>query len=485
MIGESARRLGPTDPAFPDQKDQRTASDDTQGLSAQTGPDRYDRPAMTNRPDSEQPHVVIIGAGFGGLYAAKRLESSPLSVTLIDRKNHHTFQPLLYQVATAALNPADIASPIRSILRDQKNVRVVLGEVTSIDRTNRRVDYAGGSIGYDYLIVASGATHSYFGHDEWARLSPGLKTLEDAVEIRRRILLAFEAAEQETDVWKRAELLTFVIVGAGPTGVELAGSLSEIARHTIIRDFRTIERTDTRVILVEATKHVLPQYEEKLSASAKRQLEKIGVEVMTGTPVNDIREDRVVLEGGGVIRTRTVLWAAGVRASPLARSLDTELDKAGRVAVTETLNVPGDPRVFVVGDLARFDHDGEIVPGVAPAAIQQGRHAAANIERASRGEDLKKFTYRDKGMLATIGRAAAVARIGKFSFDGFPAWIVWLAVHIATLIGFRNRVLVLIGWAWAYISWTRGSRLITDVVPSAELVEESPGEQIEKGGDDE
>ncbi|MBW3563198.1 MAG: NAD(P)/FAD-dependent oxidoreductase [Acidobacteria bacterium] len=440
---------------------------------------------MTDRRERAKADVVIVGAGFGGLYAARQLEDSGLSVTLIDRKNHHTFQPLLYQVATAALNPADIASPIRSILRDQKNVRVVLGDVTSIDRTNRRVVYAGGSVDYDYLIVATGATHSYFGHDEWARISPGLKTVEDAVEIRRRILLAFEAAEQETDEWKRSEFLTFVIVGAGPTGVELAGSLSEIARHTIIRDFRTIERADTRVILVEATPHVLPQYDEKLSASAKRQLEKIGVEVMTGIPVNDIREDRVVLEGGGVIHTRTVLWAAGVRASSLARSLDTELDKAGRVVVTETLNIPGDPRVFVVGDLARVEHDGETVPGVAPAAIQEGRHAAANIERASRGEQPEKFTYRDKGMLATIGRAAAVAKIGKFSFDGFPAWIVWLAVHIATLIGFRNRILVLIGWAWAYISWTRGSRLITDVVRSAELVAEPPEEQIEKGSEEE
>jgi NADH dehydrogenase len=408
-----------------------------------------------------RPRVVIVGSGFGGLYAAKALASAPVDVTILDRHNYHLFQPLLYQVATAALNPSDVAMPIRHIVRRQKNTTVILGEAASIDTTNRLVKLTDGELAYDYLIVGTGATHSYFAHPEWERDAPGLKTIEDALEIRRRVLLAFEAAERETDPSRQAAWLTFIIVGGGPTGVELAGSLSEIARHTMLRDFRRIDPRKARVILVEGREHVLPTYPTDLSLEARRQLETLGVEVITGATVSAIGGHEVRV-GDTSLASHTVLWAAGVQASPLARSLGVPLDKAGRVLVQPDLTIPGHPEVFVIGDLAALQQaDGSLVPGVAPAAIQQGNHAAANIGCALRGEPLAPFRYRDKGSLATIGRAAAVADFGKFRMSGFLAWMAWLTIHIFFLIGFRNRFLVITQWAWAYVTYQRGARLIT------------------------
>jgi NADH:ubiquinone reductase (H+-translocating) len=415
--------------------------------------------------DGRRPEVVIIGGGFGGLYAARALSRAPVRVTLIDRRNHHLFQPLLYQVATAGLNPADIAYPIRGILRRQKNVRVLLAEARRIDTAHRRVEIDGGVLEYDYLIVATGATHSYFGHEEWAEVAPGLKSIEDALEIRSRVLLAFEAAEREHDPDRRAEWLTFVVVGGGPTGVELAGSLSEIALHSLKRDFRSIDTSCAKVILLEGLDRVLPPYPEELSEKARRQLVKLGVDVRTGAMVTGI-DDRGVTVGEERIAARTVLWGAGVAASPLARTLGAPLDRAGRVLVEPDLTVPGHPEVFVIGDLAAVSIPGGegAVPGVAPAAIQEGRHAAASIQRAIEGDEREPFRYRDKGSLATIGRAAAVAHIGRLKLSGFLAWLAWWAVHIFFLIGFRSRVLVMFAWAWSYLTFQRGARLITGEV---------------------
>ena len=401
-------------------------------------------------------HIVILGGGFGGLYAARELRNVEADVTVVDRRNFHLFQPLLYQVATAALNPSDIAAPIRSILRRQKNVSVILGEATSIDTHKRIVKLNEGEVAYDYLVVATGATHSYFAHPEWERDAPGLKTIEDALEIRRRVLLAFEEAERETDPERQRAWLTFVIVGAGPTGAELAGALSEIARQTMLRDFRRINPSSARVILVEGKERVLPTYPADLSAKAEAQLKKLGVEVITNAIVTDLNEHEVCI-GDKTIPTRTVLWAAGVQASPLAASLGVPLDRAGRVVVEPNLTIPGHPEVFVIGDLAAVPD----VPGVAPAAIQEGIHVARNIERAIEGQPLRAFHYHDKGSLATIGRAAAVAEVGRFHISGFLAWFAWLAIHIFFLIGFRNRLLVLLQWAWAYVTYQRGARLIT------------------------
>lgn len=404
-----------------------------------------------------EPHVVILGAGFGGLYAAKELRHTAARVTIVDRRNFHLFQPLLYQVATAALNPADIASPVRSILHDQKNLTVVLGEATAIDAHRKIVKLTDGELAYDYLIIATGATHSYFGHPEWERFAPGLKTIEDALEIRRRVLLAFESAERETDPEAQRAWLTFVVVGGGPTGVELAGALAEIATQTMVRDFRRINPSSARVILVEARDHVLPVYPTKLSAKAEQQLRGLGVEVMTGVVVKNIDEHSVAV-GDHQIATRTVLWAAGVEASGIAKTLDVALDRAGRVMVNADLSIPGHPQAFVAGDLAALDKP---VPGVAPAAIQEGIHAARNIMRMIEGQQPRPFRYRDKGSLATIGRAAAVADIRGIRLSGFVAWFAWLAIHIFFLIGFRNRLLVILQWAWAYVTSQRGARLIT------------------------
>jgi len=408
------------------------------------------------------PHIVILGGGFAGLYTARGIRRVPARVTLVDRHNYHLFQPLLYQVATAGLNPSDIAAPIRSILRKQENVEVLLGEADAIDVAQKRVQLVdGGSLSYDFLVVATGATHSYFGHPEWEQFAPGLKTIDDALEIRRRVLLAFEAAEREQDPDVRQALMTFVVIGAGPTGVELAGALSEIARQSMVRDFRHIRPESARVILLEGRDRVLPPYPPELSENARKQLVELGVEVITGAVVTEV-SDREVKFGERTITTRTVLWGAGVQASPLAKSLGAPLDRAGRVLVEPELTIPGHPEVFVIGDLAAAQqYDGSFVPGVAPAAIQEGQHTALNLERAVAGQPLRAFRYRDKGSLATIGRAAAVADFGKVKFGGFLAWMAWLVIHIFFLIGFRNRFLVITQWAWAYLTYQRGARLIT------------------------
>lgn len=406
-------------------------------------------------PDRAQ--VVIIGAGFAGLNAAKSLKNVDVDVTIIDRRNFHLFQPLLYQVASAALNPSDIAYPIRSVFRRQANVRrIVMGNVMGIDLERRRVKLdEGAAVQFDYLVVASGATHSYFGNDHWSEFAPGLKTIEDALYIRRQILSAFEEAERHPE--RARELLTFVVVGAGPTGVEMAGAMAEIAVHAMENEFKHIDPKSSRVVLIEGAPHVLPVYPESLSIKAKRQLETLGVEVVTGSLVESIDGKGVTLGDGTRIDSETVLWAAGVKASPLGELLGAPLDRAGRVAVESDLSIPGSRNVFVVGDLATVPE----VPGVAPAAMQMGRHVARLIRSDLRGKARQPFAYRDKGSLATIGRARGVADFGAVRFSGFLAWVSWLAVHIFYLIGFRNRILVLISWAWSYVSFRRGARIIT------------------------
>jgi NADH dehydrogenase len=410
---------------------------------------------------TQQPaRIVIVGAGFGGLTAARRLRGKDVRVTVVDRQNHHLFQPLLYQVATAALSPSDIASPIRRILRGRKNVEVVLGEAAAIDLESKRVVLTDGAVPFDYLIVATGAAHSYFGHDEWAPFAPGLKSIDDALEIRRRVLFAFEAAEREPDAELKRAWLTFVIVGAGPTGVELAGALTEIARHALARDFRHIDPAQARVILLEGSPRVLPAYVEPLSERARRQLEGMGVEVRTGQVATAIDAHGVGV-GSERIESRTVLWAAGVAASPLARSLGAPLDRAGRVHVEPDLTIPGRDDVYVIGDLASLVQDGKPVPGVAPAAMQEAEHAVRNLRLTLQGKPRLPFRYHDKGSLATIGRAAAVADFGRIKLSGGVAWLAWLFIHIFFLIGFRNRFVVLFLWAWSYITYDRGARLIT------------------------
>jgi NADH dehydrogenase len=405
---------------------------------------------------------VIIGAGFAGLNAAKGLKGAPVEITIIDRRNFHLFQPLLYQVAAAALNPSDIAYPIRSIFRRQSNIAaILLAEVSAIDLKRRvaRLD-DGSEVAYEYLIVGAGATHSYFGKDEWASLAPGLKTIEDALHIRGRILAAFEAAERDPESAER--LLTFVVVGGGPTGVELAGALIEIAVHSMEREFHAIDPGSARVILVEGADRVLPVYPEPLSESARRQLESLGVDVRVGTIVDLVDHSGVTLADGERIEAANVLWAAGVKASALGAGLGAERDQAGRVVVEEDLSLPGHEEVFVVGDLAVIPG----VPGVAPAAMQMGRHAARGIRADLAGEPRSKFRYRNKGSLATIGRARGVAHFPRLDFSGFPAWFAWLAIHIFYLIGFRNRILVLVSWAWSYLTFRRGARIITEVPPT-------------------
>jgi NADH dehydrogenase len=410
---------------------------------------------------AQDPHVVIIGSGFGGLAAGRALGRARVRITIVDRSNHHLFQPLLYQVATAALSPADIAAPIRRIFRHQANVRVLLAEATAVDVDLKRVVLQDGSIGYDTLILATGATHAYFGHDDWAASAPGLKSLKDALRIRQRVLMAFEIAERETDLARRRAWMTFVIVGAGPTGVELAGTLAEVTRQTLARDFRHINTASARVILVEAAPRVLGAYAADLSEKARKQLENLGVAVWTGVQVTGIDSDGVTI-GAERIHSHTVIWAAGVAASPLAQTLGVPLDQAGRVLVDPELTIPGHDDVYVIGDLAHVEHEGSLVPGVAPAAMQQGRHAALNIVRTLRGQSRVPFRYVDKGMLATIGRGAAVAKVGPIKASGFVAWLLWLFVHILFLIGFRNRIVVMLQWAWLYFTFDRGARLITE-----------------------
>ncbi|MGI8561077.1 MAG: NAD(P)/FAD-dependent oxidoreductase [Luteimonas sp.] len=413
------------------------------------------------KPATDMPHVVIVGGGFAGLWATRALASAPVRITLVDRCNHHLFQPLLYQVATAGLSAPDIAAPLRHILRRQANVMVLMDEAIGIDTTHREVRLLGhDAIAYDYLLVASGATHAYFGHDDWARFAPGLKTLDDALLIRRRILSAFERAEAEADAEARRALMTFAIVGGGPTGVELAGTLAEIARHTLKHEFRRIDPRQARVLLLEAGPDVLPTFPDALSEKARRQLQRLGVEVRTGVPVNAIDADGVLV-GEERIAARTVLWAAGVAASPLARSLGVALDRAGRVPVQPDLSVAGVPEIFVGGDLAALQRpDGRPVPGVAPAAKQMGRHVAAAIRARIERRPTTPFRYRDYGNLATIGRMAAVVDFGRLRLSGAPAWWFWLLAHIFFLIGFRNRLAVLLDWTWAYWSHQRAARII-------------------------
>jgi NADH dehydrogenase len=424
------------------------------------------------------PHVVIVGAGFAGLYATRTLAKANVKITLIDRRNHHTFQPLLYQVATAALSPGEMAYPIRHIFEDDENVSVLLARVTGFDLQSHKVLLDDDELAYDYLIVAAGATHAYFGHPEWARFAPGLKTVEDATEIRRRMLLAFEIAERHARLHHAPERINFIVVGGGPTGVELAGALSEIAQHVLASDFRSIDPRSTNVKLVEAGPRILPAFDEALSASAVRQLQKLGVEVMTNTAVTGIDEDHVYC-GDRAFPASVVLWAAGVAASPLGKLLGAPTDRAGRVQVQPDLTIPGHPEVFVLGDLAAvIQGNGKPVPGVAPGAIQMGQYAGATILGDLRGDKRKAFRYWDKGSLATIGRSSAVADIAGFKMSGFTAWLSWLFIHLLFLIGFQSRIQVVWEWFWAYITFHRGARLITgssrSVVPPAVGVEKLP-----------
>ena len=407
-----------------------------------------------------RPRVVILGGGFGGLYCVKALRRADVDITVVDRHNYHLFQPLLYQVATASLSPADVASPIRGILKGHENTEVWLAEAERIDPDRRIVHLDDGRLEYDYLVVATGVTHAYFGNDQWAERAPGLKTVDDALEIRRRFLLAFEAAEREADPEARRRLLTFVIVGAGPTGVELAGAMAEIAAESIPRDFRFINTASARILLLEGADRVLPPYPPDLSESARKQLERLGVEVRTGAMVTDIDEAGVHV-GDELITAGNVFWAAGVAASPLGESLGAELDSSGRVHVADDCSLPDHPEVFVIGDLAHIEQDGETLPGVAQVAIQSGRHAARMISSDLHGRDRTPFRYNDKGNLATIGRHAAVADFERLKFGGFFAWFLWVFIHILYLIGFRNRLLVMIQWAWAWLTYARGIRLIT------------------------
>jgi NADH dehydrogenase len=408
------------------------------------------------------PHVVILGGGFGGLTAARRLAGTAARITLVDRRNHHLFQPLLYQVATASLAAPSISAPLRQILRRQPNATVLLDEVTGVDIVHRRVQLTHGELHYDFLVVATGATHSYFGHDDWEPFAPGLKTLDDAFLIRRRVLLAFERAERETDAGHRQSWLNFIVVGGGPTGVELAGTLIELARHTLPRDFRRSDPRRASVRLIEAGPRLLSTYDPALSEKARTQLEHLGVEVHTGVAVTAIDAEGVKL-GERRLHARTVLWAAGVAASPVGRMLGAPLDRAGRVQVRPDLSLPGHPEVFVVGDLAGvMQADGAPVPGVAPAAKQMGKHVGTIIRaRLKGGDDLSAFRYRDDGSLATIGRMAAVAQFGKLKLSGFVAWAVWLLAHIFFLIGFRNRLVVMLDWASAYFTHQRGARIVS------------------------
>ena len=408
------------------------------------------------------PHLVVVGGGFAGLWATRALARERIRITLVDRRNPHLFQPLLYQVATAGLSAPDIAAPLRHILGHQRNVEVRLGEVVAIDKQARQIRMADGStLDYDSLLLATGATHAYFGNDQWADDAPGLKTLDDAIALRRKLLLAFERAEAEPDPTKKAAWLSFAIVGGGPTGVELAGTLAEIARHTLRNEFRHIDPASAKVRLVEAGPRVLSSFPEVLSLKARRQLEKLGVEVLTGTPVSDIDSQGFKL-GDQFVPARTVVWAAGVAASPLARTLEVPLDRAGRVQVQPDLTLPGHPELFVAGDLAALSQaDGKPVPGVAPAAKQMGKYVAEVIGARLHGKpEPGPFTYADYGNLATIGRMAAIVHLGRLQLSGVLAWWFWLAAHVFFLIGFRNRIVVLLNWAVAYWSYQRSARII-------------------------
>jgi len=433
---------------------------------------------------SDIPHVVIIGAGFGGLTCAQALKRARVKITIIDRANHHLFQPLLYQVAMAGLSPADIAQPIRSILRKQKNVKVLLDEATDVDFNNQTVELRDSKLKYDYLVLATGGRTSYFGNDEWETFAPGLKDLDDAVEIRRRVLLAFEAAEKETDPERRRALMTFVVVGGGPTGVELAGAIAELSHFVLARDFRSIFPEEAEILLLEGGPKILPSFAPDLSKSAHRQLTELGVRVQTGAQVTHIDEYGVNL-GDERIRAATVIWAAGVSATALTERLGAPLDRAGRVLVNHDLTVPGHHNVFAIGDMTYLEQDGKPLPGVSPVAMQMGRRVAGNIRNDLAGKPYEEFRYFDKGSMATIGRKAAIAEIGKLHLSGFIAWMAWLTVHIFFLIGFRNRFAVLFNWAWSYFTYQRGARLITgrrlSLMPRKAIVE---NEQVQRSADE-
>ena len=410
---------------------------------------------------TNRPKVVIVGAGFGGLEAAKKLANEEVEVTVVDRTNYHLFQPLLYQVATAALSPADIAAPVRAILSNAKNMEVILEEVRSIDPKARKIQLTDGELSYDFLILATGARHSYFGHPEWEKLAPGLKSLEDAVEIRRRIFMAFEYAERVTDEAARKAAMTFVIIGGGPTGVEMAGAIAEIARYSLSRDFRHIDPSQARIVLVESDPLVLASFPEDLRLSAMKQLDELGVEVRTGVRATNLT-DAGLQVGDEFIPCRVKIWAAGNNASFVGKTLGVPIDRVGRVVVDNDLSIPGYPDIQVIGDLANFSHQGgKPLPGVSPVAMQQGRHAARNILAVVAGRKPQRFWYWDKGNMATIGRNKAVADLNYVHFSGLPAWLVWLFVHILFLVGFRNRFIVVFQWAWAYLTFNKGARLIT------------------------
>jgi NADH dehydrogenase len=439
--------------------------------------DTHNRPAS----DSTVPHVVIVGGGFGGLLAARGLRNAPVRVTIIDRNNYHLFQPLLYQVATAGLSPADIAAPIRNVVGRQRNTSVIMAEVVGVDTKAQRVLLPDRSVPYDYLILATGARYNYFGHPEWESLAPGLKSITDATSIREKILLAFESAEMERDPEKQRALMTFILVGAGPTGVEMAGAIAELAHRALARDFRHIDPTSARILLLEAGPRILTAFPEDLAEKAKQALERMGVEVRTNAAVEKVDETGVVV-GGKHIPSHTVLWTAGVIASPAGTWLGAETDRAGRVKVQADLSVPGHPNIFVIGDTALALQDGKPLPGVAPVAMQQGRYVADLITRRIQGRPEQPFHYHDKGNVATVGRSFAIVDLGRVKLSGFLAWVLWMAIHIFYLIGFRNRLLVMLEWAWAYFTFQRGARLITWQTPSAEAETMSPPEERPKVG---
>ena len=433
---------------------------------------------MSDRSTKPKPRVVIVGGGFGGLSTAKGLADAPFDITLIDRNNHHLFQPLLYQVATAALSPADIASPIRGILRGQRNAKIMLAEVSGVDAVRKEVIADGKRLAYDYLVIATGARHAYFGHDDWAVFAPGLKTIDDATYLRRRILLAFERAENETDLDERRRLMTFVVVGGGPTGVEMAGAIAELAKRALASDFQSIDPLCATIILVEAAPRLLTPFVPSLSDAARRSLQQLGVEVRLGVAVTSCSCEGVRL-GDEFIPTRTIIWAAGVMASPAGRWLGAETDRAGRVKVRSDLSVPGHPDVFVIGDTAAATGaDGTMLPGVAPVAKQQGQYVARALIARHKGRTTAAFRYRDFGSLATVGRARAVAQFGKIRLSGFPAWVLWSVAHIYFLIGFRSRFVVALNWAWSYITFQRGSRLITGLYARLEDMRQVPRSEL-------
>lgn len=431
--------------------------------------------------DPAEPQVVIVGGGFGGLLAARGLRNAPVRVTLIDRNNYHLFQPLLYQVATAGLSPADIAAPIRSVVGRQRNTSVIMAEVVGVDTEARRVLLPDRAVSYDYLILATGARYNYFGHPEWETLAPGLKSITDATSIREKILLAFESAEMERDPAEQRALMTFILVGAGPTGVEMAGAIAELAHRALATDFRHIDPASARILLLEAGPRILTAFPEDLAEKAKQALERMGVEVRTGEAVEKVDESGVIV-GGTHIPSHTVLWTAGVVASPAGTWLGAEMDRAGRVKVQADLSVPNHPNIFVLGDTALALQDGKPLPGVAPVAMQQGRYIADLITRRVQGRPEQPFHYHDKGNVATVGRSFAIVDLGRLKLSGFLAWVLWMAIHIFYLIGFRNRLQVMLQWAWAYVTFQRGARLITWQTPTTEGEAETPPAEKAKVG---